>query len=311
VESSPSTSYGLTLSRSLLFVPGDDERKISKARELGAADALIIDLEDAVAVSRKDDARRALADTVRSLAHDRPVLVRVNALDTGRGEADIDAAVAAGAHGIVAPKVGGGADLERFDAMLSDADDVVLVPLVETASALVHLSDVAGASPRVALLALGAGDLVADLGLPATAHDDDGGVIDHARMMLVLHSRSAGLRAPLDSPELNVRDMARFRRRCEHARRRGFGGILCIHPSQVEVANEVFAPTPDELERARSIVEAFDRQERAGSASITLDGVFVDYPIAEAARRVLRTNDLIAQHAGARAAPQTSTGGPS
>ena len=94
-----------------------------------------------------------------------------------------------------------------------------------------------------------------------------------------------------------MRDGARFRVRCEHARLRGFGGILCIHPSQVEVANDVFAPMPEEVERARAIVDAFDRAERAGSASITVDDAFVDYPIVEAARRVLERHELIEQFA--------------
>jgi len=302
----PPPTGGLVLSRSLLFVPGDDERKISKVGQVRTADALIIDLEDAVAVTRKDIARDRLPDTLSALNDARPLLVRVNALDTGRTEDDVAAALTARADGIVTPKIGSAADVRRYEAMASKAAaGVFFVPLIETASGLVHLAELAAASPRVRVCALGAGDLVADLGLPAAAHDDDGGVVDFARLMLVVHSRAAGLAAPLDSPELNVRDGARFRIRCEHARLRGFGGILCIHPSQVAVANDVFAPTPEEVERARSIVEAFDRAEQAGSASITVDDAFVDYPIAEAARRVLERHTLIQQFAAHTGVPPT------
>jgi citrate lyase subunit beta/citryl-CoA lyase len=296
-EEQAGRSAQVLLYRSLLFVPGDDSRKMAKATAGTAADVLIVDLEDAVAESRKDLARDRLTDTLTEL-RGAVRLVRVNALGTGRAEADIEAAIAAGADGVVAPKVDDGNALRRFETAVDAAGDptAIVVPLVESAAALVHLESVVSASSRAPFLALGAGDLVTDLGLPPAAHDDPGGIVDTARSMLVLHSRAGGLQPPVDSPELQVRDQERFRARCEHAKVRGFAGILCIHPAQVAVANDVFSPSAPEVEQARSVVEAFTRLERAGTASITVDDAFVDYPIAAAARRVLARHELIQRH---------------
>lgn len=291
-----------SLYRSPLFVPGDDERKITSAVDVDA-DVVIIDLEDAVANSRKVLARTMLADTVETLGGSRPVLVRVNSLDTEWCADDVAAVVEAGASGVLAPKLRTPDCVRRYRE-LAGTDALPLIPLIETAAAVVNLGAILDSTPDSPFCALGAGDLSTDLELPKGASDDDAGPLAHARLQLVFHSRASGLGQPVDGPELRVREPDRFVGRCERALLRGFGGILCLHPSQVEIANERFTPDDAAVEAARQVAEAFAEAEREGHAAITVDGAFVDYPIALAARTLLARREAIEAR---RARP--STGG--
>lgn len=282
------------LHRSVMFVPGDDQRKIERARTV-PADVVIVDLEDAVAPARKVEARQGLADAVAHLASRFPVLVRVNDPRTDEGAADVAAARAAGAVGIVVPKVDSPEQLLRCAEQAGD--QLALVPLIESALGVTRLPEIVDAAFDLPFAALGLVDLATDLNLGSGAVDDEGGLFDHVRSTLVLHSRAVGLGAPVDGPEMRVRDLERFRKRCERARSKGLGGILCLHPSQVEVANDMFAPTVAEVDHARRIVAAFDRSVAEGDGALTVDGEFVDVPVAERSRALVAQADDIARRA--------------
>lgn len=285
------------LHRSLLFVPGNDRRKVSRASE-GDADIVILDLEDAVAPANKADARAALVAAIESIAPT-PVLVRVNRPGTHEALLDVEAAVKAGATGVVVPKVDTAEAAmwchDRVAEVAGSNGPFPLVPLIESARGLLRLAEILDDLSGVPFAALGTADLAQDLDLPPEAEDDRGGVIDAARLALVLHSRAAGVGAPVDGPEMRIRDLDRFRRRCDHAVLRGFGGILCLHPEQVEVANRRFSPDAESVVRAERVVAAFEEASADGRGAITVDDEFVDLPVVERSRSLLATAQEIAR----------------
>ncbi len=276
--------------RSLLFVPASTPARVDKAVASGA-DGVIVDLEDAVAVSEKESARATVVDL---LARARPtaVFVRVNALSTPFCLDDIEAAAGCAIDGIVLPKVEAAADLltadwllRQFERRCGKAEGTVeVLPLIETAQGIAAAAAIATASPRVRRLGFGAVDLALDMDLRV---DDEDGAMAHARFALALASRAAGLEGPLDTVFTDIRDEAGLRRSAERARAMGFGGKACIHPSQVATVNAAFSPGEAEIARARAIVEAFERAEAAGSAAVVVGGAMVDYPVVVQARRLL------------------------
>jgi citrate lyase subunit beta/citryl-CoA lyase len=264
-----------------LFVPALDERKLHKAWTL--AEAVIIDLEDAVADDRKSEARawvKALSPDHRHLTW-----VRVNAADTGRCGEDILAA-AANAAAIVLPKCQSPADLRlALDALDACGSDIQLIPIIETAAGLEAASAIARVAPeRLARLSLGLGDLSRDLGIPWAP---EGPMAQHARCHLGIVSRAAGLAAPLDTVVPTVGDVRQLTDDTARARAAGFGGKFCIHPSQVEVVQAGFRPSEAEAALALRQVQAFVEAIARGSAAVVVDGYFVDYPVAELAEAIL------------------------
>lgn len=278
------------LFRSLLFVPANDQRKVAKALASGA-DAVILDLEDAVAESEKAAARARVTPVLRETRHGR-CYVRVNSLDTRHALNDVLSVVGPGLDGIMLPKVESAEALQTTDWLLRQLEQqrslpagrVDLLPLIETTRGIVNLERLAGAASRVRRLAFGAADFAADLGIDWATGD---GELMHARRQLVMHSRAAGLEQPIDAPSLEVRDLEQVREAALRARAAGFQGKLCIHPAQVAICREVFAPTPPELAWARRVVAAFADAERQGIAAVTLDGRLVDYAVVARARRML------------------------
>jgi citrate lyase subunit beta/citryl-CoA lyase len=291
--------------RSMLYAPANHPRHAAKALA-GTADAAILDLEDAVAAGQKQAARNA----IRELLRDRPAaehpagrpaaFVRINALGTRHAYQDLLAAAVGGVDGILLPKVESPGEVATADWMLTqlererglDGGAIQLVPMVETASGLSHLDAIAAASPRVRRLTFGAADFALDTGMAvASGHAPLDPVANPgllwAKVQLVVASRAARLDAPLDTVYFDLGDAHGFLREAEQARRLGFQGKTCIHPSQVELANRAFTPTAEEVAQAKRTLEAFERAVAAGSAAIQLDGRLVDYPIAERARRVL------------------------
>lgn len=260
--------------RSYLFVPADRPDRIDKALASGA-DAVIVDLEDAVAPQAKVHARTALAGWLAT-ASASTVLVRVNAAQTPWWDDDLRLAAHPAVAGVVVPKACGAADL----AVARDAvGGRPLLPLVETAAGLDAVDTVARA-PGVRRLLFGSVDFQADLGIEG---DDDALLAFRSR--LVLASRLAGLAAPVDGVTLAVTDADAVLRDTVRARRLGFGAKLCIHPAQVAAVHRGFAPTADELDRARRIVAAADA---AGAAALAVDGRMVDAPVVQRARDLLR-----------------------
>ena len=282
--------------RSLLFVPAVSPRKVAKALA-SAADGVILDLEDSVAVSEKQAAREGAA---AALAGPRklPVFVRINAMSTGLSDADLAAIAPFAPNGIIVPKVERADECDDLDKTLDRLESqhgavprsIEIMPIVETARGLVSVLAIAEATPRIRRLTFGAIDLALDMDIDLA---DESGPVAHARFAVALASRAAGLDRPFDSAFADFVDLEGLRRSALRARAFGFQGKGCIHPAQVEIVNTVFTPTKVELDRARAIVEAFEVAVADGAASVSVDGAMVDYPMAARARKTLaaaRTN---------------------
>lgn len=258
--------------RSLLFVPGARPERFDKALAAGA-DAVVIDLEDAVAPQAKDEARRAVAAW---LDPSRPVVLRINAAGTPWFEDDLALCGQAGVRAVMLPKAEGPQTLARVLAAGARA----LLPLVETAAGLAALDAIAGA-PGVERLVFGSIDLQADLGLRDALEDE----LNPWRLQLVLASRLAGIGAPIDGVSTAIDDPARLREDALRARRLGCAGKLCIHPKQVAGVHEAFAPSTAELDWAHRVLEA---ARASGGAAVAVDGKMVDRPVLLRAEQVLR-----------------------
>lgn len=288
-------TVGDTLVRSLLFVPGDDERKIAKALDC-AADALILDLEDAVAPQRKAAAREICAAALRSAKTTKALFVRMNALDTPDAHADLAAVVGAKPFGIVVPKCRGGDDARRVASMLDtlEAPEGVtpgatrILPIVtETAASMFGLGTYADPPiPRLYGMMWGGEDLAADIG--ATTNRDASGryapLYELARSLCLLGASAASVLA-VDAVYTNFRDSEGLRAEAIEGLRSGFGAKAAIHPTQAEVINEAFTPTASDIEWAQRVVAAFDAVGGGGVAAI--DGKMLDRPHLRAAQRVL------------------------
>ena len=283
--------------RSLLFVPATSPDKLAKAMGSGA-DAVIVDLEDSVAADAKEAGRAAMAAFVASRATEssRPRLyVRINGYATGLADADLDAAVAAGADGIMLPKAGGGPDITRLDAKIAVAEAVhgiaeghtaILAIVTETAHSVFQTGTYRGASRRLAGMAWGAEDLSADLGA-TTARGEDGGYLDAFRLArtLTLLGAVAAECAPIDGVFTDFRDLDGLRADCAAAARDGFTAKMAIHPAQIPVINAVFTPSEADVAEATRVVAAF---AAAGDPGVlALDGVMLDKPHLSRARRIL------------------------
>ena len=281
--------------RSLLFVPGDSERKFARARDCGA-DALILDLEDAVAPSQKAAARALVAKLIDDEPkRDWSFIVRVNALDTGLTLDDLAAVVKPGLDALLIPKTNGAADLERvgcyLDALEARAGmpqgSVKLASLAtETARAMFALGSYAPGRPRLVALTWGAEDLSAALGATDNKEPDGSWTFPYqfARAQC-LFAASAAEVAAIDTLYANFRDTEGLERDCRRSRRDGFAGRLAIHPDQVAAINRGYAPSEAEVEHARKIVAAFDANPGAGTLGV--DGKMVDIPHLKAARKTL------------------------
>ena len=275
--------------RSFLFVPGDQKAKMAKAGSFGA-DALILDLEDAVATDQKPAARQHVH---QALVHEAgvDVFVRVNPAGTPWHEDDIRSVVCGGLRGVVLPKAESAGMIADVDRRIREAEvaarlepgTVELMVLVETATGVLHAQEIAAAAPRVAFIAFGAYDFARDLDLRLTPSGEE---LLVPRMAVVMAARAAG-RTPVDTVFADLRDTAGFADDCRRARNLGFAGKMVIHPNQVATIHLHFSPTKKELDDARRVVEAFDRAEADGLAAITVDGKLVDYPIAAQKRTLL------------------------
>ncbi|OZI63003.1 HpcH/HpaI aldolase/citrate lyase family protein [Bordetella genomosp. 11] len=280
----------MTVFRSFLFAPANHPRRVEKALAL-EADAVILDLEDACAISEKAASRpkvnEAMARPRRCLGY-----VRVNPLSTEFAYGDLTATVRPGLDGVVLPKVESASDLHTADWLIRQMErehgmpegGVDLIPIIETARGLAALPAILAATPRVKRAAFGAGDFTLDLDLTWTRGEDE---LNAYRAQVVLHSRAAGIEAPLDTVWVNLQDPEGCAASARKARELGFQGKLCIHPDQIPVVNAAFSPSAAQIERARRVLDAFAQAEAQGSSAIQLDGQFIDYPIVYAAQRVM------------------------
>lgn len=283
--------------RSFLFAPGNQSRKLDKVFSLGA-DAVILDLEDAVPPAQKAAARDAVVTAMQS-PRDCRGYVRINAPGTEYCRDDIGRIVgAAPLDGIVVPKAESAADILTVDGWLASQEKssglgpgaIELIAIIETARGVENALEIAGASPRLGRLALGGGDYCVDLDYDWTADEE---VLAYARARVTHATRIAELAAAIDTVVLQVRDTQRFRDSAERGRRFGFGGKLCIHPNQIAVCHDVFTPSAAEIEQARAVVAAFAQAEASGSAAITVGEEFVDYALLKRAQRLLALAERI------------------
>ena len=276
--------------RSYLFAPGNHPRKVEKVFSAGA-DAVLLDLEDAVPPAEKVATRAAVVAAMRAPRRARGY-VRVNSLDTEWCAADIAAVAGPWLDGLVLPKVESAAQVHQASAWIAAAERAAglavgrleLMAIVETARGIEFAKEIAAADPRLARLAFGGGDYTNDLDLEWTREERE---LDYARARLTHAARLANIEPPVDTVVIAVKDIERFRVSAHNGRRLGLYGKLCIHPDQVAPCNEVFTPDAAQIAQAQAVVEAFERAEAAGSASIQVDGQFVDYPIVFKARRIL------------------------
>jgi citrate lyase subunit beta / citryl-CoA lyase len=274
----------------LSVCPGNHARRVANALSLDA-DAVILDLEDAVATAEKPAARGAVAAALsrprRSLLY-----VRVNAADTEFCYGDLVAIVGPGLDGIVLPKVESATALATIDWLLAQLEreqDLVpgaidLIPIIETAGGLTNLDIILAARTRVRHAAFGAGDFTLDVNMAWSRTEAE---LAFARARIATASRAAGIEAPLDTVWVDLADEERLEMSARTALGFGFQGKMCIHPKQIAPVHRVFTPGDAEVAYAERVVEAFAEAEAVGSAAIQLDGKFIDYPIRYRAQRVL------------------------
>jgi citrate lyase subunit beta / citryl-CoA lyase len=284
--------------RSCLSVPARPQAKLAKGPTL-AADEVVIDLEDSVPPDLKQEAREAVAGALRTQDWEAAsVSVRVNGVSTRWCEGDVEATVGAGERvdSIVVPKVERPEDIASVERLLAKVEAEVgrtrpvgIQALIETALGLRNAHEIAAASARLETLILGPADMSVSLGFPSS---EEGPRWDYVRGALLVAARAAGLQA-IDGPCLQVADLDVLRESAARAREFGYDGKWALHPAQVEPLNEIFAPTPPEVERARAIIDALEREP--GRGAVMLEGEMID----EASRK--RAKQLLARARAAEA----------
>jgi citrate lyase subunit beta / citryl-CoA lyase len=267
--------------RSYLYVPGSDPRRIEKALA-SEADAVILDLEDAVAPNRKEEARKTVAEVLRS-EHEKPILVRINAPDSVLAEEDVEAVAGLRLAGLRLPKTESPQAVRRVAERLENLGcEAGIQCLIESALGLELAFEIARAHEKVAGMSIGEADLAADLGVRG-----DAGLL-YARSRLVAGTRAAGLPGPVQSVYTNVRDAEGLHRSTMEGKNMGFVGRSAIHPAQIAVINEVFTPTEEEVAEAKDLLARLEESSGTGTGAFALeDGRFVDEAVVGSARLTL------------------------
>jgi citrate lyase beta subunit len=279
--------------RALLFMPGDDRRKIEKGA-LMDVDAIIMDLEDGVALSNKDAARHGVASALLEVNFGRSErIVRLNPPSVAELlRPDFDITIGSRPNTYMLPKIESAAQVQLVDSWLSEAEalngwpagEIGLIALIETAIGVVRLTEIAASSPRLQALAFGAEDLAGDMGAQRTVEGREG---FYARSAVVLHAKAFGLQA-IDTPFIDVKaDETILADDAERAMQLGYTGKLAIHPRQVSVIQQVFTPTAAQIDRARALIDLHERHQSAGTGVFAFEGKMVDMPMIRAAQSIL------------------------
>lgn len=286
--------------RTALFAPGNRPDRVEKALGLDA-DAVIMDLEDAVPFAEKESTRKTVRDLLDKYPGKR-MYVRINALKTPYAKEDIAALGSKNIVGLMLPKVESADDLIAFGRLLTDLEkdsgiiegSLEVLSICETAKGLEEIYSIASVKTepnRDMIIAFGAADYTLDLGISLTR---EGRELDYPRTRLPIVSKAAGIGAPLDTPWMvDLKDIDGLVADAQKAKAYGFQGKIVIHPTQIQPCHDVFTPTQAEIDYARKIVEAFEAAERDGKAAIQLDGRFIDYPVVERARRTIELSRVI------------------
>lgn len=288
--------------RSLLFVPGTREKFIQKAPTV-PADVICLDLEDSVPPAEKANAR----EMVKSFIPQMPrtgyrMYVRVNGLATGLLEEDLDAVVSPLLDGISLPKTDSSATIKQVDAYLTFLEkirgvpqgQVKIIPWIETAMGVMNVYQILTASPRVMAASFGGEDYTTDMGIQRTPGSKE---IEYGRYVVATACVAANV-IPIDTPEPDLANIKHLEEEASFAKSIGYRGKCCIHPTQVEIVNRIFQPSEEEIEHAGRVVKAYEEGERQGLGAISLDGVMVDRPIVERARRLLEQVEQIKARGG-------------
>lgn len=279
------------LRRALLFMPGDAMPKIAKAVSLGV-DSIVMDLEDGVALNQKAAARQTIVEALHTLDFGRSErLIRINPMGSEFAEADLRATIGARPDGYVLPKADFAEQVQAVAEFLTleerargwPAGSVRLLPIVETALGVVNVRETAGADDRVDALLFGAEDLAGDMGMQRTP---EGWEVLYARSAVVTTAK-AYRRQAIDIVYFDLQDLTGFEVECRFGRQLGYDGKMVIHPRQVEIAQRIFAPSPEEIERALRIVRAYAEAQAAGVGAFALDGRMVDMPVVRMAENTL------------------------
>jgi citrate lyase subunit beta/citryl-CoA lyase len=284
--------------RSVLYMPGANERALEKAQGL-PADALILDLEDAVAPDAKVEARGRVCAAASSDAYGmREVTIRVNGLDTEWHADDVRAAAEAGPAAVVVPKVNSVADVHQIDKELEAGgapDRTKIWAMVETPIAMLHAEEIASASERLTVLVMGTNDLAKEL---QAEHVPGRQPLITGLGLCLLAARATG-KVILDGVYNDIKDEAGFEAECVQGRRFGFDGKTLIHPSQLEPCNRVYAPSQDEVDAAQELIAAFDAATAEGKGVVTVNGRMVENLHVDNARRILGVSAAIAERESA------------
>jgi citrate lyase beta subunit len=277
--------------RSLLFVPGDSQRKIEKAAAL-PADTVILDLEDAVAPLQKQEARHTVTRALANIDFGRKErLIRINPPGTPLFQEDLDVTISARPDGYVLPKVETAGQLQLMEPILAAAEQenswptasMRLLALVETARGIMNINAIAQATTRLDALLFGAEDLAADIGAIRTP---GGWELFYARSAVITAAAAYKLQA-IDMVYVDFHDLEGLEKECNVARQLGYSGKMAIHPHQLEPINRLFSPSPEAIEQALRLVQAYHEQAVAGVGAFSLDGRMVDKPVIQSAHKTL------------------------
>ena len=285
--------------RSALFVPGNRPDRIEKAVQTNA-DAVIIDLEDAVPLSQKVETRKRVREKIATCGG-KKIIVRVNALHSEFGLDDFKEVISNGLSGVMVPKVETPSDIRQIDAIVTEVEkkvgiepgSIFILPLIESALAVENAFAIASVKTepdRFFSLSFGAADFALDMGIAITLSGEE---LIYPRARLAVACRAAGLAPPVDTPfMIDLKDRQALEADIRRAIRFGFQGKLCIHPNQVEICNQLFSPTEEEVAYARKVIDTFEKAEAEGVGAIQLEGKFIDYPVVERSRRILKMSGL-------------------
>ena len=283
--------------RSVLYMPGANARAMEKARDL-PADALIFDLEDAVAPAEKETARRQVIETLQKGGYgNRELVVRVNGLMTPWGEADVAAMATAGAHALLIPKVENKQIINGVEGRMLTAqapDAMSIWCMIETPKGVMRAEEIASASPRLGALVMGTSDLAKDL---HCLHTPSRGPFMTSLSWCILAARANGL-SILDGVHLDLADDDGFAESCRQGREMGLDGKTLIHPKTIAAANAAFAPDDAEVQWSRRVIAAHEEAANAGKGVVLLDGQLIENLHVEEAHRIVGLADRIAEMAG-------------
>ena len=290
----------MDLLRSLIFVPGNRPNMLDRAKNF-KTDIVMVDLEDSVPPNEKITARELASEWVTTLTgNNQKVMIRVNSLDTGLTKDDLTRIVSPQLYGISLGKVSSRWDIQSTDRVLVELEErlmipvgtVKIIPWIETAKAIMELDAIANASKRIIAIAFGAEDYTNDMGILRT---DMGAEVEFPRSAVAIAARSANI-AALDSPFVSFRDTVNLKADSMKARQLGYTGKFAIHPDQLEIINQTFSPSKEDIEYALRVVEGWNEALKIGRGSFDLDGKMVDVPVVKRAQNLLALSQSITEN---------------